>query len=96
MPPKTTKKPSGKKGKPTKTKSLSGFAKKYNLPMSVLKKVYNKGMGAYYSSGSRPGVSPQQWALARVKSFATGGPARKVDAHLLKKDKKKSGTKKKT
>ena len=96
MSQKPTKKPAKKKGKPTKTASLSGYSKKYNIPMSVLKKVYNKGMGAYYGSGSRPGVTPQQWALARVKSFAAGGPARKVDKHLLQKGKKKSGTKKKT
>tara|TARA_R100001510_G_scaffold2127_1_gene1677 strand:- start:9844 stop:10014 length:171 start_codon:yes stop_codon:yes gene_type:complete len=53
-------------------------------------------MGAYYSSGSRAGTSPQQWAMGRVKSFATGkGGARKADADLLGKGKKKSGSKNK-
>ncbi len=47
-------------------------------------------MGAYYSSGSRPGQTPTSWAIGRVRSFATGkGGARKADADLLKKGKKK-------
>ncbi len=46
-------------------------------------------MGAYYSSGSRAGVSPQQWAMGRVRSFATGkGGARKADADLIRGKKK--------
>ena len=56
-------------------------------------KVYQRGMGAYYSSGSRPGQTPQSWAAGRVRSFATGkGGARKADADLLrpKKSKKRS------
>ena len=48
-------------------------------------------MGAYYSSGSRAGVSPQQWAMGRVRSFATGkGGARKADADLRRGGKKKT------
>ena len=42
----------------------------------TLKKVYDRGMGAYKTNpGSvRPNVtSPQQWALARVNSFLKGG-----------------------
>ena len=31
-----------------------------------LDKVYKRGLGAYYSSGSRPKVSAQQWAMGRV------------------------------
>lgn len=92
MAQKTTKKAS----KGTKAKSIAAYSKKYNIPKSTLQKVYKRGMGAYYSSGSRAGVSPQQWALGRVRSFATGqGGARKADADLLRKGKKKSGTKKK-
>ncbi len=92
MPPKTTKKTT-KKG--TKAKSIADYSKKYNIPKSTLDKVYKRGMGAYYSSGSRAGVSPQQWAMGRVRSFATGkGGARKADADLLKKGKSgKSGKK---
>jgi|TARA_R100000664_G_C2663802_1_gene78809 hypothetical protein len=94
VPPKTTKK--GSKGKPTKAKSISFYSKKYNIPTSTLNKVYSRGMGAYYGGGSRAGTTPQQWAMGRVRSFATGkGGARKADADLLKKGKKKSGIKKK-
>ena len=58
-----------------------------------LDKVYKRGLGAYYSSGSRPKTSAHQWAMGRVKSFVTGkGGARKADSDLLK-GKKKSGKK---
>lgn len=52
---------------------------------SILKRVYKRGLGAYYSSGSRPKVSAHQWAMGRVKSFISGkGGARKADSDLLK------------
>ena len=48
-------------------------------------KIYKRGLGAYYSSGSRPKVSAHQWAMGRLKSAATGkGGARKADADILK------------
>lgn len=48
-------------------------------------KIYKRGLGAYYSSGSRPKVSAHQWAMGRVRSAATGkGGARKADADILK------------
>ena len=54
-----------------------------------LDKVYKRGLGAYYSSGSRPKTSANAWAMGRVKSFVTGkGGARKADADLLKGKKK--------
>jgi hypothetical protein len=57
---------------------------------STLDKVYKRGMGAYYSSGSR-NVSAHAWAMGRVKSFVSGkGGARKADKDLLG---KKGGTK---
>jgi hypothetical protein len=64
---------------------------------STLDKVYKRGMGAYYSSGSR-NVSAHAWAMGRVKSFVSGkGGARKADKDLLGKGKKKVGkTNKKT
>lgn len=33
---------------------------------SSLKQEYIKGLGAFYSSGSRPGMTAHQWAMARV------------------------------
>ena len=63
---------------------------------STLDKVYKRGLGAYFSSGSRPKTSQHAWAMGRVKSFVSGkGGARKADADLLGK-KKKTTTKKKT
>ena len=60
---------------------------------STLNKVYRRGLGAFYSSGSRPGVSAHQWAAGRVRSFATGkGGARKADADLIRGGKKKKKT----
>ena len=56
---------------------------------ATLDKVYKRGLGAYYSSGSRPKVSAHQWAMGRVRSFVTGrGGARRADADLLKGKKK--------
>lgn len=59
--------------------ALKNKAEKHNAPLGALTTVYNKGMGAYVSSGSRKGMSAQQWAMARVNSFLKGGKARKVD-----------------
>jgi len=50
----------------------------------VLKKIVNKGMGAYYSSGSRPNQTSTSWGIARLASAIIGGPASKIDFHLLK------------
>jgi hypothetical protein len=43
---------------------------------------------AAWKGGHRPGATPQQWALARVNSFLTGGKTRTTaDADLWKKAK---------
>ena len=53
---------------------------------STLDKVYKRGLGAYYSSGSRPKTSAHAWAMGRVKSFVSGkGGARKADKDLIRK-----------
>ena len=66
------------------------YAKSSGKSESTLKKVYKRGQGAYFSSGSRPGQSSHSWGCGRVRSFATGkGGARKADADLLGKKKKK-------
>jgi len=69
-------------------KSLAEKARKSGISLSVLRQVYQRGIGAW-KSGHRPGMSPQQWAMARVNSFITGGGARKADKDLLGKGKKK-------
>jgi len=61
----------------------SGMAKKYGTSPDKVRKVYAKGLAAYASSGSRPGVNPHAWAAARVKSAFTGGPAAKVDRAII-------------
>lgn len=55
-----------------------------------LQAVYRRGQGAYLSGGSRP-VSMSAWAMGRVNSFISGkGGARKADADILKKSRKKT------
>ena len=68
-------------------KSISG-ASRYSK--STLDKVYKRGLGAYYSSGSRPKVSAHQWAMGRVNSNMSGkGGARTADAKIYSKYQKK-------
>ena len=61
------------------------YAKSSGISRATLSKVYSRGLGAYYSAGSRPKVSAHQWAAGRVRSVATGkGGGRKADADILK------------
>jgi len=63
---------------------IAKYAKSSGISSKTLSKVYSRGLGAYYSSGSRPKVSAHQWAAGRVRSFATGkGGARKADKDLI-------------
>tara|TARA_R100000353_G_scaffold20071_1_gene18235 strand:- start:363 stop:611 length:249 start_codon:yes stop_codon:yes gene_type:complete len=63
---------------------VAKYAKSSGISSKTLSKVYSRGLGAYYSSGSRPKVSAHQWAAGRVRSFATGkGGARKADKDLI-------------
>ena len=79
--------PSGKAAVINKYSKSSGISK------AKLSKVYSRGLGAYYSQGSRPKVSAHQWAAGRVRSFATGkGGARKADSDLIRGGKKKKTT----
>jgi hypothetical protein len=85
--------PAKKRKSTTKKESKSAVINKYvkssRFSKSTLEKVYKRGLGAYYSSGSRPGTSAHQWAAGRVRSFATGkGGARKADSDLVRKKKK--------
>ncbi len=45
-------------------------ATKKGYSFADLKREYIKGLGAFYSSGSRPGMTAHQWAMARVNSAA--------------------------
>ena len=44
------------------------LSKKSGCSKTALKKIISKGEGAYYSSGSRPGMTSHQWAMARVNA----------------------------
>lgn len=69
---------------------LKNKAEKSGISYSILKKVYDRGMGAYKNS-HRPGTTPQQWAFARVNSFMSGGKTQKTtDSDLWAKVKKES------
>jgi hypothetical protein len=61
------------------------LAKKTGCSLQSLKKIVNKGEGAYYSSGSRPNQTPQSWGHARLASAVTGGKASKVDFGIIEK-----------
>jgi len=50
--------------------------------------ILKKGVGAYYSSGSRPNQTARSWSLARLASVIMGGAARKVDKDIWEKYKK--------
>ena len=82
------------KAKP-KSKAKKNMGRYSSIPgagrfaKSTLDKVYKRGLGAYYSSGSRR-VSAHSWAMGRVRSYVTGkGGARKADADLYRGRKKK-------
>jgi len=52
----------------------------------TLAKVFRRGQGAFLSSGSRPRIPMQAWAMARVNSFLRG--SRKHDLDLKKRKRK--------
>ena len=79
-----------------KSAVIAKYSKSSGISKGTLSKVYSRGLGAFYSSGSRPGTSAHAWAAGRVRSFATGkGGARKADADLIRGGKKKTTTRKK-
>jgi len=39
------------------------------IPVKSLNTVYDRGLKAWKTGGSRPGTTPQQWAIARVYKF---------------------------
>ena len=49
-------------------KKIKAVADRKGYSFADLKKEYVKGLGAYYSSGSRPGMTAHQWAMARVNA----------------------------
>lgn len=56
---------------------------KRDFPGVDVDKILAKGRAAYASSGSRPNVTAEAWARARLASALTGGKAAKIDKDLL-------------
>jgi len=61
------------------------LSNKTGCSINALKAIIKKGMGAYYSSGSRPNQTAESWGKARLASSITGGKASKIDFHIIKK-----------
>lgn len=53
----------------TAPKGLKRIALETGLPLRDLKEVYDIGVGAYATSGSRTGMSAEQWGYGRVYAF---------------------------
>ena len=76
-----------------KSISLSAKSKISGVPLSILKKVYNKGLAAWRGGSHRPGASQHQWGVSRVNSFLTCGktwyfPDHKLAQEAMKKSPK--------
>ena len=56
-----------------KKEFLRAATKVSGAPRRILEQVYDRGMKAWSTSGHRVGATAQQWAIARVYSFLTGG-----------------------
>lgn len=63
-------------------KSMRQISDQTGIPLKALMAVKKKGMGAYYSSGSRPNQTAESWGKARMYSYILGGPTRKIDHHI--------------
>jgi len=82
-------------GKKSSTETaLKNKAKKTGFPLGILRKVYNRGYSSW-KLGHVPGTSPQQWAMARVNSFVTGGRTTEVGDKKLYQQAKAAKRKKK-
>lgn len=47
----------------------NAISKRTGIPRENLNTVYNRGLKAWKTGGSRPGASAQQWAIARLYKF---------------------------
>ena len=62
---------------------LNSVSKVTGLPVSALNRVIKKGMGAYYSGGSRPNQNAHSWAYARLASTLLKHNSYRVDKHII-------------
>ena len=71
---------------------LGALAKKHRISKSSLMKVYRRGLWAAVSSGTRKGMTPSSWGIARVNSFikiVKGQKRIKHDPILARKERKR-------
>lgn len=64
--------------KPGKEEFIRAASKVSGVRPSIIEQVYDRGMKAWSTSGHRPGAGPEQWAIARVYSFLSGGKTQKT------------------
>lgn len=77
----------------TVRKTLAQKAKGTKYTTAQLVKVFSRGQGAFLSSGSRPGMTMQRWAYARVNSFLRGSRKHDLD---IRRTRRKSAKKTRT
>jgi len=70
----------------SKIKPTRELARATKCSLKGLKRMVNKGKGAYFSSGSRPNQTAHSWGYARMASAITGGKASAVDYHIIQKE----------
>ena len=70
--------------KPGKDEFIRACSKVSGVSKKIIEEVYDKGLAAAASSGTRPGQTPQSWAKARCYAFLfdSKSGARKADKHL--------------
>ena len=61
----------------------NNLAKKTGCSIKALNKIVKKGIGAFYSSGSRPNQTSHSWGIARLASSISGGKAAAIDYNIL-------------
>jgi len=81
-------------GKSNSETALKNKAKKTGMPLGILRQVYRRGVAAW-KIGHIPGTTPQQWGMARVNSFATGGKTTTMSDKALYQQAKKAKAKRK-
>lgn len=69
---------------------LPSYANATGVPLTYIKKSYNRGMAAW-RTGHRPGATAQQWGYARAASMLTCGKTHyTTDSDLVREAKNKS------
>jgi len=66
-----------------KIKPTRKLAKATKCKLKGLKRMFKKGQGAYFSSGSRSNQTGHSWGYARMASAITGGKASAVDFKII-------------